>query len=200
MSSNQPEYTMLFECFAQLGYTFPPEVEEEIIAATYLETYKKDEIIHPYKQVCQNVYFITSGLTMTKYWEDDKERILWFMLEGDVFIAVKSFFKQEHSEESIVALEDTQCIVLPAARLADICHRHPSFREVKEAIIIHYYLQAIHKMRLLFKTAEKRCAYMFNNCRKIYDRVNNYHMAWYLGMEQQTFSKVQAKMMRRNRQ
>lgn len=28
---------MLFDCFARLGYTFPPEVQEEIMATTYLE-------------------------------------------------------------------------------------------------------------------------------------------------------------------
>jgi signal-transduction protein with cAMP-binding, CBS, and nucleotidyltransferase domain len=196
MDTNHLQYSMLFEVFSRFGHTLPDEVKNEVTASTYLETYKKDEIIHPYKQICENVYFITGGLAITKYRADNKERILWFMIEGDVFISVKSFFYGLPSENRIVALEDTQCIVLPKARMKDICDRHPSFRDVKDAIIAHYYSEADEKMKLLSMTAAKRCAHMYDNYRRIYERVNNYRLAEYLGMEQQTFSKVQAKMLK----
>lgn len=67
MQTNHHHYSMLFERFALLGHPLPQEVKDEITASTYLETYRKDEIILPYKEVCRNVYFVTEGLTMIKW-------------------------------------------------------------------------------------------------------------------------------------
>lgn len=196
MHSNQREFTMLFERFARLGYTFSPEVKEEIMATTYLETYKKGETILPYKHVCEHVYFITQGVTAIKIEQSSKEYIQWLMMEGDVFISVMSFFFDQPSNQRIVALEDTQCIVMPKKIQEEIGRRYPEFKDLRSRLTEYYYAESDERERIRFMTTTERCAFMFENYRKLYERVNNYHMASFLAMELQTFSRVKAKMLR----
>ncbi len=197
MDSNQ-SYAMLFDSFGRLGHPLPQEVQDEITASTYLETFPKDHVILPYNEVCRNVYFITKGLVMIKFNYGEKDRICWFLMESDVFISVESFFFEVQSDFSIVTLENTQCIVMPRETLDDIAERHRSFEKVDKALTRYYYAALERKTKLLYMSAIDRCTQMFKHYRQIYDRVNNYHMAWYLGMEQQTFSNVQKQMLRDN--
>src|SRR5882757_6572563 len=69
---------------------------------------KKDYLLKA-GQTCTNIYFIERGLLRSYYFKGGKEISACFMKEGDICIAVESFFTQRHGQENIQALED--CVV-----------------------------------------------------------------------------------------
>ncbi|MGX5820679.1 Crp/Fnr family transcriptional regulator [Chitinophaga lutea] len=196
MEQSRHDFELLFETFERLGQQLPEAVAQEIVASTHIFEFEKDETILQYKEVCEHVYFIVKGLAMIKFDLLGKERIRWFLHEFDVFISVESFFRQLPSEHAIVALEPTRCIALPKDTLDDIGARHPPFYEVRRKLTEHYYIDAEKRNDYIHMTAMERCAHLFHTRPVVFERVNDYHLAQYLGMDSSTFSKVKKNMLK----
>src|SRR5258707_12068505 len=61
-------------------------------------------------QISNHIYFVDKGLLRCYYVDENGKQIsIWFMDEGNVIVAVESFFGREPSDEAIQALED--CIL-----------------------------------------------------------------------------------------
>ncbi|WP_123849000.1 cyclic nucleotide-binding domain-containing protein [Chitinophaga lutea] len=76
------------------------------------------------------------------------------MSDGDVIIAIESFFMQHRSRERLITLEKTECIALHVEDLHILREKHPSFNFVELMLTRHYYQQAFNRTKCLRKDAK----------------------------------------------
>jgi CRP-like cAMP-binding protein len=101
----------------------------------------KGEIVSEEGKVCRHVWFVKKGMLRAHQYNPDDNRTYthWFMKEGDIATSVNSFFKQQPSEENIVAAEDTIVFQMSYKDLFAGMERFPSLGMVTALIIIKYY-------------------------------------------------------------
>ncbi|MGN7720247.1 Crp/Fnr family transcriptional regulator [Chitinophaga sp. 22620] len=157
---------------------------DEIIPCCKVVTFKKNDLLLDYGEICRcrHVYFAAEGLVTALYIKDGKENNCWFMAEGEVIIAIDSFYNQARSEEKLQALENTTCIVLYIEDLTALTRRLPEFLWVENMLTRHYYQQAFARTKWVHYTAAERYALLIENYPKFNDRVSNSVLASYLGI------------------
>lgn len=149
--------------------------------------------------VCQNVYFIESGLLRCFYEKSNHEICSWFMREGDVIVSVESFFDQKPSYESIQALEDTTVYYISFQELEYIYRNHIEFNYIGRVLVQHYYKlseQRLYSMRL--QTAYERYRFLVQHFPEIVHRVSTTDVASYLGVTRETLSRLKKTSLKKN--
>jgi CRP-like cAMP-binding protein len=162
------------------------ELKEHLIAILNVKTIRKKEFLLEAGRICHEICFIESGLLKSFYLEDGKEMNKWFMKEGDIAIAVQSFFKQIPSFEFIQAIEDTTVHFIRYLDLQDIYKRFPEFNINGRVITEKYYCLLDERMDAIKnRSAWLRYQHMLNNFPELVHRVPGKDLASYLGMEKE---------------
>ncbi len=181
----------MFDVFESMGHHLPQQAKDDIMASTQIKEYKKNETILRYGDYCDSVSFIVEGVAMIKYEADeDRELVEWIMKEGDVFISVQSYCWGIKSIETIVALENTRCIVLPKTMVKTLSKKYEAFNILESHLLEHYHAKSDVRKKLNDKSAANRYEYLLKNEPWLFDRVSDFVMAHYLKMTEQTFSKI----------
>lgn len=144
-------------------------------------------------RICYNIYFVQTGLLRCFYIKNDKEINSWFMKEGDVIVSVESFFDQTPGYENIQVLEDCVLYYIDYNELQYLYNNCPEFNFVGRALIEKYYKlseQRLYSLRMQ-KAAEKY-SFMMNNFPHIIQRVPSKYIASYLGITEETLSRIRA--------
>jgi CRP-like cAMP-binding protein len=153
-------------------------------------TYKKGEIILPLGSVCDQIFYIESGLVRSYHRHDDKDISIWFMKEGDVCIAVVSFFRQVSAMEEHVALEDCVCWGISHAELEAAYKRFHKFRHQGQLLTQEYYCRSEERaISVKLKTALERYEELMEKAPDLILRVPNIYLASYIGMAESTLEK-----------
>lgn len=191
MENHQNDFNMMFDVFESMGHHLPQQAKDDIMASTQIKEYKKNETILRYGDYCDSVSFIVEGVAMIKYEADeDRELVEWIMKEGDVFISVQSYCWGIKSIETIVALENTRCIVLPKTMVKTLSKKYEAFNILESHLLEHYHAKSDVRKKLNDKSAANRYEYLLKNEPWLFDRVSDFVMAHYLKMTEQTFSKI----------
>jgi len=157
-----------------------------------LELPKKEYLLKA-GRVCENVYFISKGLVRCFYAKDGVEVCNWFMKEGDVIFSVKSFYTQTPSNESIQVLENAAFYYISYQELQYIYKTFIEFNYIRGVLTERYYLlseERIYSMRM--QRAHERYNYIKENHAELINRVPNKYIASYLGITEETFSRIRA--------
>lgn len=191
MENHQNDFTMMFNLFDLMGHTLPQQAKDDIMATTQIIEYRKNETILRYGEVCDSVYFIVEGLAMIKYEADiNREMVEWIMREGDVFISVQSYCWNIRSIETIIALEPTRCIVLPKTMVKALSKKYEAFNLLETHLLEHYHAKSDQRHKLSNKSASYRYEYLLKNEPWLFERTNDFVLAHYLKMTEQTFSRI----------
>ncbi|SRR6266542_985722 len=147
--------------------------------------------------ICNKICFVEKGLFGCFYLAEKNDVASWFMKKSDVFISVTSFFLQEASWESIVALEDSVIWYITYQEYIDLKDNFPEFDSINGALLQLYYLQ-MDKIRYMTfaQSAKRRCQLFFDNFPELAQVIPDKHAAAFLGMEPSTFSRSKKKFLR----
>lgn len=170
------------------------ELQDHLIKILKVKELARKEYLLKAGHVCSHVYFIQSGLLRCFYLKDTTEVSSWFMCEKDFIISVESFFSQKPSYESIQALEDTEVYYISYSEIQDIYRRFPEFNFIGRVITEKYYIlceQRTYSLRM--QQAIDRYAYLFKNFPEIIMRVPCKYIASYLGISEETLSRIKGK-------
>jgi CRP-like cAMP-binding protein len=154
---------------------------------------KKKEHLLEMGQVCKRVTFVLKGLFRCYYIDDDGNEICsWFMKEGDVIIAVESYYCQTPSHEAIQTLEDSQVCSVAYPQLLDIRERYPEFYYHILSLTEKYHVLFDREKRLLRsrKDPAERMRLMLEIFPDLATRVSKKHIASYLGISRYELSRM----------
>ncbi|MBL7730387.1 MAG: Crp/Fnr family transcriptional regulator [Chitinophagaceae bacterium] len=170
------------------------ELAERIRMMARTEEYKAGDIILREGQVCRRASLIVKGLTRSYYLNDGVEITSRFMEEGSILTSWPSYFLQQPGYEYIEAVEDTILTGLNHDDIEQLYKEFPVFNVTGRKQTEFAFYQAEMRTQLLRKhTAEEKYRYFTEHHPTLLQRVALKHIATYLGMSEETLSRVRSR-------
>jgi CRP-like cAMP-binding protein len=171
-------------------YNFSPAEVEMVIQATQSQTLKKHEIVLAKGQVCNFVIIVISGSLRLFHETNEKEDTLNFFSEYDFAADHESFVSQKPSVNTMEALEDTIISVISIYQLHALIGRNQVFFAIGRV------MKNWTKATILatnFITPKERFEKLMQMRPEWILRFPQKHLASYLGMAAETFSRMKRK-------
>lgn len=144
--------------------------------------------------ICDQVFFIEKGLARTFYIKDDKDVTDWLAAENDFVLSVISFLTRQPDRRAVELLEPSVLWSLPHAGLESLYRR---FHEVERLgrLLVSFGLVLLQQRfdDLHFSTAGERYHQLLERYPSFVNRVPLGIIASYLGITQETLSRIRAK-------
>ncbi|MBN2084908.1 MAG: Crp/Fnr family transcriptional regulator [Anaerolineales bacterium] len=174
-----------------------PETEwEYALPLLFGRIFEKHEYIARAGEVVENFYFLVSGLVRFFYsTEAGKEFNKHFAMENGFAGSFHSMVLGEPCGFFIQAMERTETIVLPNARLRELYGRHPSWERLGRGNAEHLLLiKEAREKELLLDSLEIRYRRFLKEFPGLADRLPQYHIASYLGVTDVALSRLRRKI------
>ncbi len=167
------------------------KLENQLIERISYKTFKKGEILHHASEICFNSYFIKKGLLRLYFVKNGKEISDYFCSENEWVNSPRSFMFRELDIYFIDALEDTETFEL---KIDDLMYLFDNFPEMERYArlsmnsLLYQIIERITSMR--FSTAKEKYDHFRQTYRKIHPRIPLGMTASYLGITQETLSRI----------
>ena len=156
--------------------------------------FNKGDLLLKQGEICKHIYFLKEGFARGFYYHEGKEFTLWFGLENDIIASMYSFVSQKQSFESIEFLENSVVYCLEYGQLQRLYKQHIEINLIGRLFTERYYLKLEERvMSLQFQSALERYNQIIKNTPNLIQRASLGHIASYLGITQETLSRIRAK-------
>ena len=158
------------------------------------EDFAKGHLLHKEGNVCRKLFFIQTGLARIFYYKDGKDITTSFVTENTFTTAVDSFFEQKPSRYNIELLEPSTVSSIgydDLMRLFKESHAIERFGRMITTEFLKAYAERLTAIQ--FQTAAERYTALQTRHPSILSRVALGHIASYLGITQETLSRLRAK-------
>lgn len=192
---NIEEYrTRLFNYLLDIApETNKTELTELVNEFSYFDFSKKDIIIQN-GDFSEAVYFIYQGLVRISYTKEDKEITNWFIKENMMFAATYSILTGKPNYSQYEAIEDTYVLKIRYSVLESYYKKYHSLEHLGRKLIESYYSTFMKRTYdVLFLSAEERYQIFLKEKGDLLPRIPLRHIASYLGITQETLSRLRAK-------
>ena len=141
-----------------------------------------------------HIHFIQSGAARSFYYHNGKDITSWMYREDRLVTAWSSFFTREPAQETIELLENSTIGSISYDNLQQLYQDYPKINAfgrlfVEEQIV---FIDQFYK-GFYFMTAKEKYALLLAYFPDILQRVNLGHIASFLGISQETLSRIRAK-------
>ncbi len=168
-------------------------LKNELTKRITFKTFKKGELVHNADKVCTKSYFIQKGLMRTYFIKNGKEITEYFSAENEWVNSPRSFMKQQLDIYYIDALEQVECFCLSVKDLVFLFDNFPEmerYARLSMGTVFGHYLERITSMR--FTTAKEKYQHFCETYHDIYHRIPLGMVSSYLGIAQETLSRIRA--------
>lgn len=153
----------------------------------------RNEILVKNGERCRNLYFIEKGLIRGFYYDAGKEITHWFGKEEEFATSFYSFITNEPSPETIETLEDCELTCIAHNDLQELYKLFPETERIGRIITETYYIDLEERfLNIQFKSAKERYLNLLNKNPSLIQRASLGQIATYLGITQETLSRVRA--------
>jgi CRP-like cAMP-binding protein len=158
-------------------------------------TLQKNKYLITQDQVCRHLYFLEQGAVRGFYNLDGKEITHWFGFESDFVTSFHSFITQEAAVENIQLLEGSILWRIAKETLTKLCNEHHEIERLLRIAYEKYYIRLEERfVNAQFKTAGERYENLMQQTPHIIERVPLGCVASYLGISQETLSRIRSKL------
>ena len=178
-----------FEKYIKLSNALKTELATRVV----FKVSKKSEIVHNADTICKKSYFIQKGLMRTYFIKDGKEITEYVSAENEWVNSPRSFMQQQLDIYYIDTLERTDCFCLNVKDLVFLFDNFPEmerYARLSMGTVFGHYLERITSMR--FTTAKEKYNHFCETYHDIYHRIPLGMIASYLGITQETLSRIRA--------
>ncbi|AWV97108.1 Crp/Fnr family transcriptional regulator [Arcticibacterium luteifluviistationis] len=174
---------------------FSPNELNDIVSHFEKEHVAKDEVLIKEGQICHKLYFIEQGIGRSYYLkEDGKDVTQWFFGDGNFMTSADSFFQQSPSLYFLEVLEDAVLYSITKEKMDLLLAKYHKMETLSRLVTIEILNQIVQKLNAIqFQTAKERYNYMLADFPDIAQRVSLGHIASYLGITQETLSRIRRK-------
>jgi CRP-like cAMP-binding protein len=154
----------------------------------------KNEYLLTEGKICRHLYFLQQGALRGFYNLDGKEITHWFGFENDFVTSFHSFITQEPAVENIQLLEG--CILWSISKdtLTGLFNQYHEIERLVRIAYEKYYIRLEERfVNAQFKTASERYETLLLQSPHIIERVPLGHIASYLGISQETLSRIRSR-------
>lgn len=173
------------------------ELSDMIQKVAKVDYYKKGEHLLKESEVCDKAGLLVKGLVRFYYINEEKDITSRLMEEGSIITAWISYYTQKPSNEFIEALEDAVFVYVDYKDTQKLYNDFPEFNKTTRLIIEHAFYLSEQRTQILRKhTAEEKYFYFIEHHPTLLQRVSLKQIASYLGMNEETLSRVRTKVHR----
>lgn len=153
----------------------------------------KNEYLLTEGKVCRHLYFLEKGALRGFYNLDGKEITHWFGFENDFVTSFHSFITGAPAVENIQLLEGCTLWAIAKETLTDLLNRHHDIERLVRIIYEKYYIRLEERyVNAQFKPAKERYVSLLLETPYMLERVPLGHIASYLGISQETLSRIRS--------
>ena len=167
------------------------ELEKEILATSKEFSVSKNTILIKEGERCRNLFFIKKGLL--RGYDEGKEITHWFAKEEEFGTSFYSFITNEPSPETIETLEDCELVQISHNDLQNLYSNFKETERIGRIITETYYIDLEERfLNIQFKSAKERYQNLIEKNPSLIQRASLGQIATYLGITQETLSRVRA--------
>ncbi len=156
--------------------------------------FRKKQIIIRAGDYSDSFNFILDGLVRIYYQKEDKEITNIFVTEHKIFAGAYSIMTGERNYSNYEAFEDTTVLQIKYEDLVSFYKKNHSLAHLGRILVEHYYTAFMKKTYdVLFLSAEERYQIFIKEQSSLLNRVPLKFIASYLGVTQETLSRLRAK-------
>ncbi|MEO6733027.1 MAG: Crp/Fnr family transcriptional regulator [Ferruginibacter sp.] len=155
----------------------------------------KNELLLNEGRVCRHLYFLEKGALRGFYNLDGKEITHWFGFEKDFVTSFHSFITGEPAVENIQLLEGSILWAISKETLTGLLNSHHEVERLVRIAYEKYYIRLEERfVNAQFKTAKELYENLLHQTPYILERVPLGFIASYLGISQETLSRIRSKL------
>lgn len=177
--------------FLKLDNLVPLDLISKIFERMELSNYSKNHLLHEKGAICEHIYLIQKGLARTFFYKDGKDITVHLASEGEIITAVDSIISLKKSRYNVELLEDSEVFSISYAALQNLLSQHPEYEKYMRLVLERMYTEGADRIEeFLFFSAKERYENLVRSRPQLIQRVNLGHIASYLGMTQETLSRI----------
>lgn len=170
------------------------EIKSHLLANTRLHKYAKNELLLASGDICNELYIIDSGMMRNFYYDKKGNDIThWFSGKDTIVTSPPSFFNREPSFFRIEAIVETSARVITYKQLENAFDQSHQLERFVRKLVTNIMITLGRKViDLQTKTAEERYNDLLSTHPDIFQQAKLGHISGYLGIAQQSFSRIRA--------
>jgi CRP-like cAMP-binding protein len=177
--------------YLKMFISLSPQLKVEIERNMTPLSIRKGEILHKTGSYCRRYYFVKQGLIRAYYILEDKEVTNSFATENDWITSVNSFYKDEPSDFTLQALEDSELWYFTKTDLEILYEKFPEMNQFGRMLMTRNYVEQTERLTALnFVPAHQRYSDFIKKNPNLMNRIPLGMLASYLGITQETLSRV----------
>ncbi len=158
-----------------------------------LHRFDKGELLHKENTMGQDLFLVQSGALRSFYYVDGKDVTAHFALEKGIVGAADSIIRGKRSRYNIETLEPSEVYVLDYTEMESFLDQHPQLERLARQFSQLLYMDLVERLEgMTFLTAKERYDHLIERYPTITQRVNLGHIASFLGITQETLSRVRS--------
>ncbi len=154
---------------------------------------KKGILLHKEGELGLQLFFVKKGVLRSFYYLNGKDITSHFAFENGIIGAADSIIRGEKSRYNIEVLEDSQVSAIDYKKMEAFLEVNPHLERLARLFSQYLYIDLVERIEeLTFLTAAEKYRRLTKRFPHIDQRVNLGHIASYLGLSQETLSRVRA--------
>jgi CRP-like cAMP-binding protein len=180
------------ELFKSIDIGNLQELFEMFARVAKKEEHNKGETLLRAGRICRKVYFIEKGALRFYYIDNEgKDLTHVFLFENDLVTELESFLLKKESDYSIEVLEDSVLYSMEFEAYQKLSSAFPEIDKLWSVVLTKGVIDLGEKVKdLQFRDAKTRYKNLLEKYPDILQRVSLGHIASYLGMTQQSLSRI----------
>ncbi|MGX5817711.1 Crp/Fnr family transcriptional regulator [Chitinophaga lutea] len=159
------------------------------------EVRAKNEFLVERGRVCRHLYFVEQGCLRGCYHLDGKEVTHWFGFEHDFVTSFHSFTTGQPAVENIQLMEGSVLWAISRDALLGLLDEFHELERLVRIAYEKYYIRLEERyVNSQFSTAAERYEQLMQQSPHILERVPLGYVASYLGISQETLSRVRSRL------
>jgi len=190
--------TYMFDAYLNLlsEVSFLSETSKtELLDHIKIKHVAKSDFLLKHGEVCKHIYYVNKGFVRIFYYKNGKNITEWFANEGHFCFSITSFFEGVPSKLVLEALEDSEIILLSKTGLERLKKTNIEIANLLIEFFSSSLILSQKRMESLqFETAKQRYSNLLKEQPSILNRVPLQYIATYLGITQETLSRIRSKV------
>ncbi len=186
----------LLQLLGEQASEVPEELLSQILATGHMVTFKPGDRIIEAGETTYMGYVILKGLLRNFHvLADESERSVLFRKEGEFVVSYASLFSHEPSTENTEALEETTALEFDMLEVRALTEHNLAFVHSYSKVLEQSLIETIRRIdEFTLKTPEERYISFISRHPDLKDRVQQKHLASYLGITPISLSRIKSRL------